>query len=294
MQVIKLVPLMSVEESDLLAGKLLTREDCKTLITKDADVYDKESGACLAKFRKGVIPGRLLTEAYENLLPAAKPTDTRVLATKNNTVVRTRKDGSVSKQQIAQGFVNSGVVGYYDRAPRFPFCRQTAYTQHHFDKFQASLGIVHFVDQMYKKLMPKEYKAQRALADKTSKDFKIHDTSFTTVTVNKNYRTAVHKDAGDFKGGFGNLVALRKGEFEGCYLTLPRWGVGFDLRNGDLLLMDVHQWHGNTPFIPLEKGATRLSLVMYYRENMIYCGTAQQEVNRAKNRKRGDKLTKAK
>jgi hypothetical protein len=55
-------------------------------------------------------------------------------------------------------------------------------------------------------------------------------------------------------------------------------------------LVDVHQWHGNTPLIKEDKNATRLSLVMYYRENMIKCGTMEEEIKRAKTRKHGTKL----
>jgi hypothetical protein len=69
-----------------------------------------------------------------------------------------------------------------------------------------------------------------------------------------------------------------------------RWGIGFDLQNGDLLLTNVHEWHGNTPMIKLEPKATRLSLVMYYRENMIHCESMEKEINRTKNRKRGERL----
>lgn len=293
-KILRLAPVMSVEQSDQLQGKMLTRDDCKMLINGDTDVFDSESGKCLAKFRKGIIPAKLLVEAYENLLPAAKATDSRGLAGGEEegraSQFRQKKDGTISKQSVAKSYVNSGIAGYYDRSTRFPYCRQTAYTQHQLGAFTNALGIVRFVDHCYKRLMPVEYRAQRKIADSTSKDFKINGTSFTTVTVNKNYRTAIHKDSGDFKQGFGNLVALRHGEFDGCYLTLPRWGVGFDLHNSDLLLMDVHQWHGNTPMTPLTPDAVRLSLVMYYRENMVYCGTAKQEVERARNRKVGTKL----
>lgn len=285
---------MSVEESDALAGKFVTDEMCKRLINYDADVYDSESGKCLAKFRKGIIPPVLQMKAYDNLLSAAKSTDSRPTAAGSGdgkvSQFRLRKDGTASKQSIAKEYVNSGVAGYYDRSTRFPYCRLTAFTQHEFEKFANAYGIVKFVDEQYSKLMPEEYKLQRKMADQTSEDFVIPNTSFTTVTVNKNYQTAIHKDAGDFKKGFGNLVALRKGTYTGCYLTLTRWGAGFDLQNGDLLLMDVHQWHGNTPMKIVDKGATRLSLVMYYRENMIKCGTMEQEVKRAKKRKRGEPL----
>jgi hypothetical protein len=138
--------------------------------------------------------------------------------------------------------------------------------------------------------MPNEYKLQREVADNTSKDFVIPDTAFTTVTVNKNWQTAVHTDKGDFEEGFGNLVALRKGRYTGGYFVVPKWGVAFDLQNCDLLLVDVHQWHGNTPINKIDDDAKRISLVMYYRKNMINCGTADEENEFAKKRKEGTKL----
>lgn len=295
---LKLYPIITIKESDELAGKMVTNNMVETLIDFDCDLYDAESGNCLAKFRKNVIPSQMCVDAYNNLKTAAMRTDSRPTASgadgeEKASQYRVRKDGQASKQTVSKSYVYSGVIGHYDRSPRHPFCRTTAFTMHEGPKYAKGLPLVRFVDAMYKKLMPKEYKLQRAMADKTAQDFVIKGTSFTTVTVNKNYSTAIHKDAGDFKDGFGNLVALRKGEFEGNYLTLPRWGVGFDLRNGDLLLMDVHQWHGNTPMLKHHESAVRLSLVMYYRENMIYCDTAKNETKKAQKRVKGTKLIKA-
>lgn len=295
-KVIHVAPLMTVEESDAWQGKVLVEADCKKVFRESVDVYDKETGRCLAKFRKNIIPANIQRIAYESLLLAATPTDSRGVAggrdeeDGKSSKLRVKKNGKLSKQSIAKNFVHSGVAGYYDRSTRFPNCRLTAFNRHHMDKFKESYPIIKLVDNYYSELMPKEYKLQRGLANKTSQDFVIPNTSFTTVTVNKNYTTAVHKDAGDYKEGFGNLVALRDGTYTGCHLTLVRWGVGFDLQNGDLLLMDVHQWHGNTPMVKHEPKATRLSLVMYYREKMHKCGTMKQELNRVKTRKKGDRL----
>ena len=296
LKILRVNPLMTEEECDLLKGKPLTANDCKTLIDYNVDLYDLETGIVLAKFRKRVIPGHVQVQAYENLLSAAKTTDSRATAAGDvdnegkSSRIRVKKDGTASKQTISKELVNSGVVGYYDRSARFPYCRLTAFTHHQFKKFVNAYGIIKIVDDLYKKLMPKPYALQRAIADNSSKDFIIPGTAFSTVTVNRNYETAVHKDSGDFKKGFGNLVAMRKGNFSGCYLTLVKWGVGFDLQNGDVLLMDVHQWHGNTPMVKHDKDAIRLSLIMYYRENIKNCGTLEQEVNAAKTRKRGTKL----
>lgn len=291
-QIVKLKPIMTVEQSDEMAGKLLQEKDVVQLFTKDVDVYDAESGKCIAKFRKNVIPANIQKEAYTALIGAAKVSLNRGMSGgevdgKVSGHFK-RKDGKISKTHQAAKPVESGIVGYFDRNPRMPFCRLTAFNQQHLEKFKKAYPIIKFVDVAYSKLMPEYYKKQRAIADKTSKDFVIKDTAFTTVTVNRNWQTAVHKDAGDFKEGFGNLVALRKGKFIGGHFVVVRWGAAFDLQNGDLLMVDVHQWHGNTPIIRDDDKVVRLSLVMYYREKMYECGTMKQELDRAKNRKFGD------
>jgi hypothetical protein len=309
--ILKLKPIMSVEESDMMSGKLLEQKDCRMLITEDADVYDFATGKCIAKFRKNIIPANIQKDAFNSLVVAAKSSSNRGTAggfeeeegsggykiKKDGTVSKTwhstsslklRKNGKISKTSEATNMVNSGIVGYFDRNARMPFCRLTAFNQQHIEKFKKAYPIVKFVDNTYAELMPKEYKLQRKVADETSQDFVIKNTAFTTITVNRNWQTAVHKDAGDFRDGFGNLVALRKGKYTGGHFVVVRWGVGFDLQNGDLLLVDVHQWHGNTPIIKDNKKVVRLSLVMYYREHMKECGTMAQELDRAKNRKKGD------
>ena len=40
----------------------------------------------------------------------------------------------------------------------------------------------------------------------------------------------------------------------------------------------------------IDEDAKRISLVMYYRKNMISCGTAEEEVSRVKSRLAGSKL----
>ena len=177
-------PIMTEEQSDAMAGVFLKETDCHKLITFDADIFDKATKKCLAKFRKKVVPGEIQQIAYDSLLIAAASTDNRGTA------------GGTIKNPYSKKTVNSGIIGYFDRYPRIPFCRLTAFNQKHFDKFKDAYPIIKLVDNYYAKLMPKEYKRQRDEADKTSQDFVIKGTAFTTITVNKNWQTAVHKDAG--------------------------------------------------------------------------------------------------
>jgi hypothetical protein len=46
---------------------------------------------------------------------------------------------------------------------------------------------------------------------------------------------------------------------------LSQYGIGIDVRQGDILFMDVHEWHGNLPMFPNSKDATRMSIVCYLR-----------------------------
>ena len=101
--------------------------------------------------------------------------------------------------------------------------------------------------------------------------FVIDDTAFSTVTINYNWRTALHKDAGDLKEGYGNLVVLEEGKYKGGETGFPQYGVCVDVRQGDFLAMDVHEWHCNTKLVGITKDYARVSMVAYLRENMIRC-----------------------
>ena len=282
-------PKLTDEQAKKLAGTLLEEKDFNLLVTYDADIYCEETKICIAKFRKKVIPANIVKNAYENLKNASARSTNRAIGSGEPSKKRIKSDGTISNTNIIKQ-VKSGIIGYFDRNPRFPYCRQTAFNEKQFNKFKKAYPIINFVDKAYAKLMPEHYKLQREEADKTSKDFVITNTAFTTVTVNSNWQTAVHTDAGDFENGFGNLVALRSGRYTGGYFVVPKWGVAFDLQQCDLLLVDVHQWHGNTPINLIDEDAKRISLVMYYRKNMISCGTAKEEIEKAKKRKIGTKL----
>ena len=283
MKVLKVNPLMSKEKADGFIGTLLTDKDYQTLIDYDCDVYCAETGNLLAKFRRKVIPIDMIKYSYKSFQEAATVTTNRTAASGQEGSYRINEDGTKGKTRVTPG-VNSGIIGYFDRTMRFPYCRMTSFTSQKFEKWNKCLPIVKRVNDLYKELIPEKWEIQKNYCEKTSPDFVIKDTVFTTVTVNKNFQTAVHTDKGDLQEGFGNLVALRKGRYVGGYFVLVRWGVAFNLQNGDVLFTDVHQPHGNTPIRKLEPDAERISLVIYYRENMINCGSAEEEVYVAKRR----------
>lgn len=305
MLVVRLEHELSDPDADALAATLLDERHYDIVLREDADVY-KPNGEVLLKFRKGVLPAESAKAAYKSLRAAAS-TDNRgmsggVLSKKakdddisrpigGKTQTRYRpikEDGSVSKTSYAKA-VHSGIVGYFDRYARIPYCRTTAYTLTKPERWVKAMPFIRAVDAVFASEAPDRYAAQKAMIAKTHPDFYIDGTAFTTITVNKNWQTAVHKDSGDYADGFGVLTVLRAGNYEGGYLVFPKYRVAVDIQSCDVLLADVHEWHGNTALKGRGK-FERISCVFYYRAKMYKCGSAVEELERAKNRKQGDPL----
>lgn len=266
-------------------SKFLKEEDCKILVTEDCDGYDS-AGNMLFRFRKNVIPIDTLMLGVDNFRASIQLTESRGTAS-GSSHKRIRKDGSTSNITVGNK-VLSGAVGFADPAAMIRYCRKTGFTRQYFDKFQAGIPFVQAVDGLYKDLCPQHYARQLKYAKGTDQNYVIPGTCFTTVTVNKDFITAVHKDAGDLPEGFGNLIAYRKGDWKGCHFTLPEFGVGIDLQNGDALFVDVHKWHGNTPFQNWnDETCERISFVLYYREYMLKCSSPEDELFNTKIRENG-------
>ena len=178
--------------------------------------------------------------------------------------------------------VNSGIAGWFDRYPRIPYGRATAYTQHSFDKFKMSFPFLQTLDRGFAELLPTRHAAQREAADEIDPAFLVPETVFTTITVNKTFRTAAHRDAGDFTNGLSNLLVLsNNGNYSGGYLILPEVRVAVNVRPGDLLLVNNHEYiHGNTPIIINDEVSERISLVCYLREKMLELGSKEYEDHR--------------
>lgn len=177
--------------------------------------------------------------------------------------------------------VRSGIAGYYDRYPRIPYGRLCGFNEREPEKFEKSFPYLRKLNDVFRRELPSRWGAQRACADKLDPRFVIDETVFTTLTVNYNWRTAGHRDAGDLTSGFSNISGIGKG-WKGCYFTLPEWKVGINLQPGDLLLVNNHEGiHTNTSF-ENEEEADRISIVAYFRENMLNLKSFDYEMLRKK------------
>ncbi len=186
----------------------------------------------------------------------------------------------------------SGIAGFYDRYPRIPFGRPTAYTENNREKYEKCYPFARKLDREFARLLPERYARQKKLTDDTDKRFLIgEDTTFTTVTVNtttssRNARMACHRDAGSLNEGFSNLTVIGDGKksWKGGYLVTPEVRAAINVRPGDLLLVDnMRIIHGNTPIEAPESGEQdllRMSLIFYYREGMKNLGSWDYEALR--------------
>ncbi len=285
------------------------------VIDKDIDVYYYENNRkkLLLKFRKKKINSSLCEIGWQNYKDLAKasrgrgaaagPIDSDSPYWKKRNLANTNKwstgymkaDGDISKMKV-NNQVASSPIGYFDETKfvKLP-CRLTHFTRTNYEKYENGLPFIQKIDKCFKELIPLSYQSQLMRATQRN-DLRIPGTSFSTITINRNFRTALHRDRGDYQKGFGNLTVLERGKYHGGYTVFPQFGVGVDVRHGDFLAMDVHQWHSNSEIyeteedkkynesLPkvfkdnpevgtagLDKKYTRLTFVCYLREKLANC-----------------------
>ena len=316
-RIINLEEKLSEEEMSKREGDLFNSDYYDEIIDEDCDAYDN-NGNLIFKLRKGVIAKELTKLAIDNYKKAAQkkhenrgasagPLDKEKMPNyigdfiepgKFRTHFISNTSGKLSNQHVSN-LSPSNIIGYFDKKDRNlkgggPPCRLTAFNRDYFDKWERALPFLERINCLFKELVPDAHSLQLDRARQTPK-FQISDTAFSTVTINYSWRTASHKDAGDFSQGFGNLIVCEDEDnpynYNGCYTGFPKYGIAANIRNGDFIAMNVHEWHCNTEFVPdfdeeLLKSEenrvrlnniknnwhyNRLSVVCYLREKMIRC-----------------------
>lgn len=312
------------------------------LINKDTDVLIKEKNKdiVIAKFRKKAINKELCELGWDNYKSAATPSRGRGasagLIDINNTYwkkripVKTSKwstsyivGGKVSKMKV-NNQVASNVLGYYEGTPWLKLPpRMTNFTRTKFNNFKKGLPFIQKMNDLYEQLTPEVFTKQLQRAGARNY-LRIPNTAFSSVTVNRNFRTALHVDAGNLNGGMAVMTVLERGKYSGGYTVFPQYGIGFDVRHGDILVMEnCNTWHANTEIeesqsqkkynenmkdifndnpevgtAGLDKKYTRLTFVCYLREKLLDSPKSQKgnkfilDYNQDKNQKHIKKTKK--
>jgi len=269
------------------------------IILNDCDVYDKDTDELVICFKKNVIPKELYNidpklikhaSAYSNNRGAAagitnvkdlqkgmehwKNYPVEVIDKHGNPLPDDHKeitswirmkDGTINKRKRSNQ-VMSNSVGGYDQSNIYP-CRLTNWTRKNLQAYESIFPLSKYISDLYFQYAPDKWLRQYDKYSKSPPEFTIPDTNFSTLTINMNFRTACHKDAGDCKDGLTAFTIKDIDGFKGSELCFPTYNIAFDVREEDLVLFNPHKIHCNNPLT--KKG--RMSFVFYLREKMDMC-----------------------
>lgn len=254
----------TVDQTNTSTAEYLHESDFE-LITKSAYFFEGEGAnrQLIAVYVTNAIPVELCRAAAAVLEPAA---------TRKN--LRAATNGGEPPE--------TGIVGFYDylNNPTQRKCRETEFMRKNCGAIESQCaGFLQAVDKAYEQYAPAHYSLQRVAIPA---HFQLCSTVFSTVTVNQNFRTAVHRDSGDFRSGLAALCVVN-GDFEGCHLAIKKIKKAFRLGVGDLLLFDASLEHGNTELLNPHKEWKRTSVVCYLRNGLL-SSTCEMERRRHLNR----------
>ena len=194
-----------------------------------------------------------------------------------------KADNSYISKQLRSNKCYSNVLGAFDRGARNPYGRLTGTTLKNYEGFISHQDIYHTASEVLKETLnspdnPRWSKLHERFSNVLDPNYNLFGTVFTALTLNWNFRCAMHYDANNCEGGIAVLSAITQGEYDGHYLVFPELRCAFDLRDGDFIAGDTQGLiHGNTAMIPKTPDAERVSLVFYSRERMTLLNSLECE-----------------
>ncbi|KAJ3032775.1 Thymine dioxygenase jbp1 [Rhizophlyctis rosea] len=247
------------------AGKFYN--STKTWERFDSTVCVRDTnGKVLAILLKKIITDPKLIESGRQLHVFKAETNIRADAS------GTRLKKLVNGKTVIRGkAVSSSMVGFAPES-NFQPCRATAMFRREYDHFRESTApLITYISNQFRRSCPEQWQIQKRFVSGLHPMMRLGKSVYTTLTVNCDFRTSAHRDSGDHDSGLGNLLVFNNPKhpegFTGGELLLPEFRVAFNVQEGDILFMDVHQLHCNNPI----QGKGRISLVCYALKNIEKC-----------------------
>ncbi len=278
-------------------------------VIRHSSIGYKEDGQILFVFVKKAIEGEYIEAIKTNAKSKTKnrgtaagvadvsrfPKDAVALCKKDGTpltnprlvsVQYKRADGSICGR-CQSNAVRCGCAGYFDSVGGLP-CRKVGWSTNNPAKHDKCVRLCEEIAEAHKMNEPKSYMFQKTTAE-LSPDFTMGESPYSTLTLNYDFRTACHKDKGDLENSLSTLTIFEEipNNYEGCYLGLPEYKICFDVRNGDTLIFDAHEYHANTEMkvltdkLPIDDltgnpFGGRISVVAYLRNRMSECPSVNE------------------
>jgi hypothetical protein len=176
----------------------------------------------------------------------------------------------------------SAIFGFKPRnAIRGDYCSSTAMGK--------NFSWQHEVIKKFGKELAKEYRShleekfiehEELIKSKVKDEWVIEGTPFTSGIVNKNNQLGYHKDSGNFKGLYSNMIVLKK-DVTGGMLDIPELNITIECQDNTIVYFDGQSLiHGVTPIKKTSKKGYRYTLVYYSLQQMWKCEGIDEEAVR--------------
>ena len=194
------------------------------------------------------------------------------LRTPNSYHVRTKSGGWGMIAYANE--IHSVMVGY--KRGRFTGAIDSSgWTKDNPEKFEILKEIAIYNEKAFDKANSIVYNKQRKFAEEYIKpEHRIG--SFTTLSANRYHAgqsasMSAHIDSGDTEFGMTTMCVFRQGDYQGAYLTFPRYGIGIDAPDNSVLIADSREVHGVTS---IRGNGERFSCVAYCDNRLATIGNA--------------------
>ena len=194
------------------------------------------------------------------------------LRTPNSYHVRTKSGGWGMIAYANE--IHSVMVGY--KRGRFTGAIDSSgWRNDNLEKFEILKEIAIYNEKAFDKANSIVYNKQRKFAEEYIKpEHRIG--SFTTLSANRYHagqsaKMSAHIDSGDTEFGMTTMCVFRQGDYQGAYLTFPRYGIGIDAPDNSVLIADSREVHGVTS---IRGNGERFSCVAYCDNRLATIGNA--------------------
>jgi len=182
----------------------------------------------------------------------------------------------------------SSVFGALPRvAMRNDFCRFSNKTTEEKGNTNKLFTFQETLCKIYKEHLPElyEYDLQKA-RETVNDDYRLIDTPYTTANINVNHAIKYHRDSGNIKDSYSNVLILKE-HCTGGELVLPEYRIALEQSDGALCIFSGQkEIHGVMPIKPYKENFYRASIVYYTMAQLKHCYPYKEEVSRLNIKKR--------
>lgn len=243
--------------------------DCSHLLKRHADAahFDRR----ITRSSRLVLNGETVG-VYINI-PRALLVDMRRVVRETKPVQSFRTNGVPTQ---------SSVFGSLPRhAIRNDFCRFSEKSRKEPEHFVVAFEFANYVAKLYRKELPEAYARNlQLIRENVHPDWLPGDHPFTTCNFNINHAIRYHRDTGNFRNVFSNVLILKEG-IEGGELVFSEFRIALAQDDGALGIFDGQKWvHGVLPIARKKPDGYRASIVFYALDSMRHCYPYAEEITR--------------